>query len=151
MKTIVVSSSITLAIKYILPAMAVGLLLPFFVFLFSADSANYAGAIPVGMIRLLILSFFVSFILLWRVSLRKLMRVEVGSDHLYVSDYFQTVRYTYDSIETIENWGFLIFDLVTIQLKAKGQFGQKIHFWAGSSWQESANELPMLQDLITKV
>ncbi|MEY4926691.1 MAG: hypothetical protein RI894_1127 [Bacteroidota bacterium] len=146
MKTIVVSSSMTLAIKYILPAMGLGLLLPFFVFLFSADSANYSGAIPVNIFRLVALAIPLSIFFLWRISVQRLMRVEVDAEYVYVSNYFETVRYTYSSVERIANSGFLIFDIVTIHLKAKGQFGTKIRFWAGSSWQETANELPLIQE-----
>ena len=147
MKTIVVSSSMTLAVKYVLPAMMLSIFLPLVVFLFTGDSVNYSGAIPLIIIRLIILFCIFSIVFLWRITLKKLMRTEVDADYLYVSNYFQTVSYTYDSIERIEEWGFLLFSFVTVHLKAEGQFGKKILFWEGSSWREAKEEFSILREL----
>ena len=150
MRTLVVSSLMTLAVKYIFPAMLVGISLPLLIFMFSGDSANYAGAIPLGLVRILLISFLISLVLLWRATLRKLLRAEIDTEYLYVSNYFDTVRYTYDSIERIDDWGILFFNIITVHLNAEGRFGKKLRFWAGSSWQDAIEEVPSLRALLTK-
>ncbi len=148
MNTTVVSSSMTLAVKYILPAMLVGLTLPLVIFLFTGDSANYSGTIPLFVVRLMMLSFLVSIVFVWYTTLNRLMRVELDDEFVYASNYFQTLRYTYDSVENIEEWGILLFSFTTINLKAEGLFGKKIRFWTSSNWYEAKEEIMTLKPLL---
>ncbi len=150
MNTTVISSSMTLAVKYILPAMFVGVILPLLIFLFTSDSANYSGAIPLFLVRIIMISFLLSIVFIWRITLNKLMRVELDNDFVYASNYFETLRYTYESVERIEEWGFLLFSFITIHLKAEGRFGKKISLWTSSNWYEVKEEITEVKALISQ-
>jgi hypothetical protein len=150
MQTINISSGLTLFVKFILPIMGLGVFLPFLLFLFTADSVNYSGSLPIVVVRLLIVLFLVSMGIILRFTLMRLMRVEVDAEHLYVSNYFQTVRYTFDSIETIDDQVILLFRMPVVRLKADGIFGRNIYFWAGSALQEVLEELPTFAAVVPK-
>jgi hypothetical protein len=122
--------------------MSLGVFLPFLIWIFTADSVNYSGSLPLGVMRLLVFGFLISIAAILRFTAMRLMRVEVDSEYLYVSDYFKTARYTFDSIERVEDQVILIFRIPVVRLKAAGIFGQNIYFWAGSSFQEVITELP---------
>lgn len=150
MRTINISSELTLLVRYILPAALLGILVPFFIFLFSGSSVDYSGAIPIWGARLLLLSFGLSTFALLRFTIFKLMRVEVDASHLYISNYFKHARYTYDSIERIEDDIILIFHIPKIVLKDAGIFGKEIRFWAGGHFQEVVEESEALSALIVR-
>lgn len=151
MQTINISSGLTLFVKFILPIMSLGVFLPFMLFLFTADSVNYSGSLPLALVRLLIISFLISMGLILRFTLMRLMRVEVDAEHVYVSNYFKTVRYTFDSIETIDDQIILLFRVPVVRLKAAGIFGKNIYFWAGSALHEVLEELPAFAEIVRKV
>ena len=150
MQTINISSGLTLFVKYILPVMSLTVFFPFLLFLVSADSVNYSGSLPIGIVRLLVLSFMVSLGVLLRFTILRLMRVEIDKDHVYVSNYFKTTRYTFDSIAQIDDQIILLFRVPVIRLHAPGIFGKNIYFWAGSTLTEVIDELPEFAALIKK-
>jgi hypothetical protein len=63
-------------------------------------------------------------------TLWKLKRVEFGLEGFYVSNYFKTFRYTYESISTIKEADWLVLVVVSLHLYKKGQMGSKISFIA---------------------
>jgi hypothetical protein len=150
MQTINISSGLTLFVKFIFPIMSLGIFLPFLLWLFTSDSVDYAGTLPLAVVRLLIVSFLVSLLLLLRFTLMRLMRVEVDATHIYVSDYFKTARYTFESVERIDDQVILLFRVPVIRLKAAGVFKQNIYFWAGSTFQEVIDEFPEFAKIIEK-
>ena len=151
MQTINISSGLTLFVKFILPIMSLGVFLPFLLWLSTADSVNYSGSVPIALVRVLIISFLISLGLILRFTLMRLMRVEVDAEYLYVSNYFQTVRYPFESIHRIDDQIILLFRMPVVRLKAKGIFGQNVYFWAGSALQEVLEELPTFAAIVHKV
>ena len=150
MQTINISSGLTLFVKFILPIMSLGVFLPFLLWLSTADSVNYSGSLPLGVVRVLVISFLISLLLLLRFTLMRLMRVEVDATHIYVSDYFKTARYTFESVERIDDQVILLFRVPVIRLKEAGIFKKDIYFWAGSTFQEVLEELPEFAAIVEK-
>jgi len=56
--------------------------------------------------------------------------------HIYVSDYWTTVRYPWTDVETIEEKRRLGRRIVNFVLRAPGRFGQVISFLPGSTFDE---------------
>ena len=150
MQTINISSGLTLFVKFILPIMSLGVFLPFLLWLTTADSVNYSGSLPIGVVRILVISFLISLLLLLRFTLMRLMRVEVDATHIYVSDYFKTARYTFESVERIDDQVILLFRVPVIRLKEAGIFKKNIYFWAGSTFQEVLEEFPEFAAIVEK-
>lgn len=61
-------------------------------------------------------------------TLLRLKRVEGDDSHLYVTNYFKTFRYTFDSIAKITTADLLIFKIVTLHFAEKTSFGRRIYF-----------------------
>ena len=61
-------------------------------------------------------------------TLLRLKRVECTEEHLYVTNYFRTYRYTYDSIASTRKTSLGIADLVKITFNARTTFGKSIYF-----------------------
>ena len=58
----------------------------------------------------------------------QLLRVDMGPDKFYVSNYMKTYAYAYSDIKAIKETNYGIVRLITIHLKNKGSLGKKITF-----------------------
>lgn len=63
-----------------------------------------------------------------RFTLWRLHRADADEEHLYLSDYFRTYKYSRDSVERITLHAYGLFSLCRIQLQTKGSFGRVIWF-----------------------
>ena len=72
--------------------------------------------------------FFLLGVVLQYFTIMQLKRVELDQEHLYVTNYFKSYRYTHDSIEKINQQDFGLFKLGRIYLKSEGSLGHKITF-----------------------
>ncbi len=75
----------------------------------------------------------------WR-ALWRFKRIEADDTHIYVSNYWTTVRYPREEVARWEEKKRLGRRVVNMWLKAPGRFGQKISFLPGSnyrSWQDN--------------
>jgi hypothetical protein len=85
---------------------------------------------------------FIRFVL-WR-----LYRIDMDSEHLYVSNYFKTYKYPYSEVLAIRDAGIMKERIYRITLKSKGSFGQNLYFVASKVlWLDFKNEHPELSDL----
>jgi hypothetical protein len=74
--------------------------------------------------------FFALGVALLYWALMRLKRVEMDAEYVYVTNYFKTYRYSWDSLEKIEESDYLFFRSVHLFLKTAGNFGKKITFVA---------------------
>ncbi len=84
------------------------------------------------------LIWFGWLIFVWRV-LWPLKRIDADDTHLFVTDYWTTVRYPWTDVESLQEFKLLRRPAIRMQLKAPGRFGQSIVFLPGShfrSWME---------------
>lgn len=92
------------------------------------------------------LVFYLVGVLLLSSTLLRLKRVECTDEHLYVTNYFKTYRYTYDSIEKVSAVDFIIFKVVALRFKAKTAFGKRVHFLRRRKvWEEQTIAHPELK------
>jgi hypothetical protein len=83
------------------------------------------------------------WLLLLRRTIWRLKRVDANDTHIFVTNYWLTVRYPNSDINRIETVQRLGRTVVNIHLHAPGRFGQKISFLPGSEfeeWRENASE-----------
>lgn len=62
-------------------------------------------------------------LLILRLTVWRLYRMDVSTDHIYITNYFKTFRYSLDSIESIHPESILWFHFLKIKLKEKGSMG----------------------------
>lgn len=89
---------------------------------------SYFGEVPAFLFRAGAGIFFLLGALLLYFTLMKLKRVEGSCEHVYVSNYFKTVRYTWESVSRIRQRELVGIRLFTIDLSGEGRFGRRIHF-----------------------
>ncbi len=133
-----ISSDLTLFFKIFLPTAWIA----FFgvatgVFLFSFRSVLFvqAGA----------LLFYLGGIALLYFTLIPLKRVEGSSEHLYVTNYFKTFRYTFESVRKVKAVDLFFVKVIVLHFKDKSSFGKKIFFIRRKTiWEEYLHDHPEL-------
>jgi hypothetical protein len=93
-----------------------------------------------------VICYFIGVALLY-FTLMRLKRVECSPDYLYVTNYFKTFRYSYESIASTASTNFLIVAIVSIRFKERTTFGKKIYFLKRRKvWEEQGVLHPELLD-----
>ncbi len=110
-------------------------------------SNEFYGEIPGRPLRIGSVVFFASGLIMFYFTSMRLKRVEGNGEHLIITDYFKTFRYSHAGVDKITESKFAFIKLVTIHLKEKGSFGLKIPFIASASRYEEfmrkfGNHLP---------
>ena len=126
MKIIVVSSRATLFLRLLLPSLWVSANLAFLFFPW------YQG-LPWSLLMLPLLSL-IGFLGLWFLAFRNLRWLGLNTESLYVSNYFKSVKYTFNSVQSIaeEQWG--PFRRIRLRLHQPGSLGQELVFFASYNW-----------------
>lgn len=104
------------------------------VFWFTPADELYLRTMSITSVRLIVTLLFVSWLLLVYRTVLRLLRVDANDVHLYVTNYWTTVRYPWIDVERIETVRRLGRRIVHIYLKAPGRFGAKISFLPGSQF-----------------
>lgn len=123
------SSNLTLALKIFIPI--------FWTTLLTACSLaawfgpeRYFEWVNLSSLRWGLLLTLLMAVLLFRFVFWPLKRVESDDVHIYVSDYFKTARYRWDSdvVALHQERFLLLFPVAFLELKGKGSFGRKPYF-----------------------
>lgn len=122
-----VSSNLTLFFKFFIPIFWIAFFGALTVAVFIQE-VDYFENIPAFLFRLGMLVFLILGTLLLAFTFLRLKRVEMGQDYVYVTNYFKTVRYTWDSIATIQVSDWLLLKTARLELKEAGVFGRRISF-----------------------
>lgn len=92
-----------------------------------------------------LLIFFLTGLAFIRFTFFRLKRVDMSTDHFLVTNYLRTYRYTFDSLQDIDELDFLLFKIVKLTLREKGSFGKKIYFLPSKRlWNEFIKTNPYL-------
>jgi hypothetical protein len=89
-------------------------------------------------------------VFLW-FTLMTFMRVEGTGEHLFVTNYFKTYRYTLESVRKITSFDALLFKVIVLHFHEKTSFGQRIAFIRRRDvWDEYLRTHPELADTHTR-
>lgn len=112
---------------------------------------NYVGNIPAVYFRIGVIFFYISGLLMFVFTLMRLVRVEIGPESVYVTNYFKHVQYPFSSISSIELSRFAFLKVGVIQLKEKGRFGKRLNFVVNTArLEEFWEKHPEVHALLTK-
>lgn len=91
------------------------------------------------------LGFFLIGAVFLLLTVVRLKRVDMSEEHIYVTNYFKTVRYTYDSFADLTESDYLLFKTIRLELKEKGTFGKTIRFIQSKNlWNDFFTQHPDL-------
>lgn len=98
-----------------------------------------------------IIAFYLLGVLLLAATLLRLKRVEATDEHLYVTNYFRTFRYAFDSIARISVMDFIILKVVVLHFRERTSFGRKVAFIRRKGvWEEFLLNRDEWIDLVPK-
>jgi hypothetical protein len=126
MEEIRVSSSWTLLYKVFIPTVWIaffGSLTIFVVFMDSMGALSAHIAIKLGVL----VFFLIGFAILW-FTLMDVKRVELAEDAFFVTNYFKTYRYSYNSLKEVKEKDLLIMYITIFKFTEKTAFGKSIFF-----------------------
>ena len=121
------SSNATLFLNLFLPVFWSVFFGVFTLAVFLADEM-YFSFLPIQIFRGGMFFFYVTGLLVIYFTFLKLKRVELTSEHLYITNYFKTARYPIAAISHLEWRRWFGISLGIFNLQAKGIFGQRILF-----------------------
>jgi len=78
--------------------------------------------------KLLVGSFYLSTLGIFYLLFLRIKWVGMTPTHLYVSNFFRSYKYTYDSVERFEETNILLYKRITIHFHDKTKFGKTIFF-----------------------
>lgn len=90
--------------------------------------------------RVVLFVIWLAWLVLIRRTLWRLKRIDANPTHLFVTNYWVTVRYPWADVERIEEKARLGRRIVNLWLRAPGRFGQKISFLPGSHFHDWKKE-----------
>lgn len=141
-----ISSNATLFFKFFIPVFWLVFFGAFLLAVFIQGAAVTSLFADTGF-RVGAVLFYLSGIVLFYFTLFPLKRVEAATEWLYVTNYFKTYRYSWDSIQSVTDSNLLLFTAANITLKEKGEFGQKLPFIASKKlYRQFWKEHPELQE-----
>jgi hypothetical protein len=127
-----VSSNLTLFLKFFVPVFWL-VFFGGFTLASLLSKYSYVGNIPAVYFKVGVVVFYLSGILMFGFTLLRLVRVELGAQEVYVTNYFKHIQYTLDSVESLQVSRFGFFAVGTLTLKAKGTLGRRLTFVVNNS------------------
>ena len=91
-------------------------------------SEDFVGPFHSSIYRVVTTSFVLIGLVLIRISFWRLHRVDADQDHVYISNYFKTYKYTLAAVDKITMRHYGLFYLGRVELVIKGKLGQRIWF-----------------------
>ncbi len=137
-----VSSSLTLLLKIVFPT----LWLTFFglltiAVLFSEETG--LGVFGMGTAKYVLPMVLLSGGIFFYFTIMDLKKVELGKDHIYITNYFKTYRYSFESLKEVNelDWGIVHF--ISFKFHSKTQFGKSIFFLGSKNkWPDVLSRTP---------
>lgn len=125
-----VSSSATLFLKLIVP---IGALSGFSGFSFAyMSSTEEISVSPTSFF--LLAGLVLALLCFWYLFWRPIKWVALSEDHVYVSNYFKSFRYSFESIAELKEEHIGPFRRIRLRLHQPGQFGEEVSFFASYYW-----------------
>jgi hypothetical protein len=97
----------------------------------------------------LVASFFLLVLVVLYFLFGNCKWVGMTDTHLYVSNFFQNLKYTHDSIASIEEANVLLFTKVTLHFHQPGKFGKSVSFIRSHYWKYFLAKYPQVLDTIS--
>jgi hypothetical protein len=134
------SSNLTLFWRVFVPVFGTVFFTGLLVALWVTTDDDLYLSYPIWWPRVAVSAIWIGWLLYAKTMLWPLKRVDADDAHLYVTNYWVTVRYPWTDVERLDEVKKLGRRFALIQLKAAGRFGQSILFLPGSRYREWMQE-----------
>lgn len=134
------SSNHTLFWRVFVPIFGTVFLAGFLLVFLLTDEEDLYLPFPALWVRLGMFLLIAGWFWLLRNTVWRLKRVDADDAFLYVTNYWTTVRYPWQDVQSIEEKKRAGRRIVNITLRAPGRFGQKISFLPGSHFYQWLSE-----------
>ena len=114
-----VSNNITLFLKMFLPTFWFVFFTTFLIAIFFIDP-DKIPLLGSSQFKMVYIGMYLIFAVFLYFTIMQLLRVDMGPDKFYVSNYMKTYAYAYSDIKAIKETNYGIVRLITIHLKNKG-------------------------------
>ena len=139
-----VSTNATLILRIAIPVMWISFF-GAFTFLILISNSEEVPMMQSIYFKLGLLSFFLLGVLFIRFTFFRLKRVDMATDHFVVTNYLKTYKYTFDSLQDIDELDFILFKVVKLTLREKGSFGKHLYFLPSKRlWNDFIKKNPYL-------
>lgn len=135
-RTIILSSNLTLFWRIFMPFFGTVFLTGIVAAFLFIDGDDLYLPIPVLWARLIVVALWVGWLYFVYSTIWRLKRVDADDTHVFVTNYWTTLRYPWQDIERFEEKKRLGRKVVNFHLRAPGTFGSIISFLPGSGFQE---------------
>jgi hypothetical protein len=127
-----ISSNTTLLYRLFLPMFVTATLIAFCcAFWTDEDGGFLSNYLPANVGNIILTSSVFIWILFAYKKLWNLRRVSIDDQNLYISDYWNTTKYSIEDIESISEHKTLWLSMAVLRLRGKGRFGRDIKFIKG--------------------
>jgi len=99
--------------------------------------------------KLLVVSFFLSILGLLYFLFGKAKWVGMDEQKFYVSNFFMSYKYTYNSIAHFEELNMLLFTAVVVHFHQPTKFGKSVFFVKSYYWKYFLEKHPHILDVIS--
>lgn len=127
-KAVSLSSNATLFWRVFVTVFSTVIVSGFFIALWLIDEDDLYLPFPALWMRLGMTAIWLLWLWMLRQTLWKLLRIDSDGNHLFVTNYWNTVRYPWSDVVRCTESRHLGRRVVHIHLRAPGRFGQKISF-----------------------
>jgi hypothetical protein len=136
-KTVILSSTLTLFWRVFVPVFGtVFVSILALAYLLTDEDEFYVPMLPTLWAKVVIALLWMGWLyFVWRYFLH-IYRVDASETHVYVTNYWVTVRYPWSDVARIEQGYRFGRAVVYLHLKANGRFGTKIRFLPGTYFKE---------------
>lgn len=139
-KTVMLSTNSTLFWRVFVPVFGTVFLMGFLLAFWLAEEEELYLPFSLLWPRLLLLAVTIGWLWLIQRTLWRLKRVDADDTHIYVTNYWTTVRYPWQDVARIEEKKRLNRRVVNFRLSAPGRFGQVISFLPSSFFDDWMKE-----------
>lgn len=130
----VVSSPWTLTLKLLLPMFWFTFFGGLTIVLFFTDLSTLKEPFTPTTARAIVASFLVSTAGLYYLVFSRIKWVAMDQEYIYVSNFFKSFQYTFDSVSKVEETKVLLWQKVTLHFHEPTQFGPSLVFFGSYYW-----------------
>lgn len=87
--------------------------------------------------KITMVSLFIIGMIIIRLTVWRLKRMDISNPYIYVTDYFKTFRYTLDSIDSMDTFSIGWLKFLRVELREKGSLGKRFIFLLEKSMWDS--------------
>ncbi len=149
MKIQTVSSRWTFLFKMALPLLWLIIMGGLSILIAFSPLDSLKGPVSPMTAKLLVISLFFSILAMLYIFYGRAKWVGMTDSYLYVSNFFKSYKYTYDSVERFEEVYMVFFTKVVIHFHQPTKFGKSIYFVKSLYWKYFLEKHPMVLDAMS--